>query len=92
MFQSGGFDISDSVVLNSWLGLVGGGSVVVCDLKDEVDVTNSCDGDSDGRSIISSEFESMSPCGCLFLVGIVSIVVGGVSYLDRGKVKMVVYQ
>ena len=36
MFQSGGFDISDSVVLNSWLGLVGGGSVVVCDLEDEV--------------------------------------------------------
>lgn len=46
MFQFGGFDISDSVVLNAWLGLAGDGSVVVCGLKDEVDVTNSCDGDN----------------------------------------------
>ena len=30
MFQFGGFDISDSVVLNAWLGLAGDGSVVVC--------------------------------------------------------------
>ena len=43
MFQFGGFDNSDSVALNSWLGLAGGGSVVVCDSKVEVDVTSSCD-------------------------------------------------
>ena len=49
MFQFGGFDNSDSV-LKSWLGLACGGSVVVCDSKVEVDVTSSCDGDSDGAS------------------------------------------
>ena len=39
---------------------------------------DSCDGDSDGDSVIGSE------CFPLW--------VGGVSYLDRGKIKMVVYQ
>ena len=56
MFQFGGFDSSDSVALNSWLGLADGGSVVMCDLKVEVDVTSSCDGDSDGGSTVSSEW------------------------------------
>ena len=56
MFQFGGFDISDSVVLNAWLGLADDGSVVVCGLKDEVDVTNSCDGDSGGNSVVGSEW------------------------------------
>ena len=83
MFQFGGFDISDSVVLNAWLGLAGDGSVVVCGLKDEVDVTNSCDGDSDGGSIIGSEW-CLNPrvfvvdCSWLGKLIVVSFVVNSV--------------
>ena len=57
VFQSGGFDITDSsVVSGSLLGLSGGVSIVVASDDIFVVISGSCGGDSDGRSTVGGEW------------------------------------